>query len=72
MFFFTQASKELQQAQTSRPESTQIQPQPGEKDRNPRREGLSPRERWTQPGDREHKERRGEGDTVAGYRGLGW
>ena len=35
-FPFTQASKELQQAQTSRPESTQIQPQPGEKGRNPK------------------------------------
>ncbi|XP_017356084.1 PIH1 domain-containing protein 1 [Cebus imitator] len=33
-----QASKELQQAQTTRPESTQIQPQPGEKE-HPEREG---------------------------------
>ena len=33
----------------------------GERDRVPERAG-----------DREHRERRGEGDTVAGYRGLGW
>lgn len=46
-FSFMQASKEIQQAQMSRPESTQIQPQPGEKGKNPKRERDCPRERGT-------------------------
>lgn len=74
MFTFTQASKELQQAQTSRPESTQIQPQPGEKGRNPERERDGVSERGGQrlgAGDTEEARERHSNGVQRPWQGLG-